>query len=214
MTPLPPCTTPDSVALKIFSLHLQPAVMTDTEKQWKRIIHECKEILLKKHQDYGSSWRLLRSSSLTDQLWIKALRIRNLEQGIENQVGDSITTELRAIVNYGIMALIQFQMPATTLINAPNEIELTQTELLTQVDNQIKLVFELMQKKNHDYGEAWRWMRTSSITDFILVKLYRIRQIEANNNQTLISEGIPAQYMDIINYAIFAIILHEEMGNK
>lgn len=157
-----------------------------------------------KHEDYGSAWRILRLTSLTDQMYIKASRIRSLEEKRENRVGESIEGEYMALVNYGIMALIQLEL------GGPKEEELTGQRLEELYDHEAKKVEGLMENKNHDYGEAWRDMRLESMTDLILMKLLRIKQIEDNQGRTMISEGIDSNYADIINYALFALIKIEE----
>jgi hypothetical protein len=160
----------------------------------------CREIFSKKTKDYGTAWRILRPSSLTDQIFIKAQRIRTIQETGENKVGENIEDEFRAIVNYCIMALIQLK-----------EVDLAKTELSEKeasglYDKYAREAFELMEKKNHDYGEAWRDMRVSSLTDLILMKILRVKQIEDNKGKTLISEGVDANYFDMLNYAVFALI--------
>lgn len=154
--------------------------------------------------DYGASWRILRPSSLTDQLFIKAKRIRSVEITGENRVGEGIRQEFIALINYGIIGLIQLEKPFV------DSVDITPDEAIALYEKYAKETFELMLKKNHDYGEAWRDMRVSSYTDLILTKIERIKEIEDLNGNTLVSEGIDANYMDIINYAVFgAIKLHE-----
>jgi hypothetical protein len=174
--------------------------MGQTSEQYQQIVQNCREIFQKKTIDYGTSWRIARPSSLTDQLFIKANRIRTIQVTKENKVGESIAGEFGAIINYCIMAIIQLradhQLP----------LELTKEQAVQLYDQVANEAFELMQKKNHDYGEAWRDMRISSLTDMILMKLMRVKQIEDNEGQTLISEGIDANYFDMLNYAIFALI--------
>jgi len=176
-----------------------------TNKAYDKIMDASKEIFLKKAKDYGTSWRILRTSSLTDQLFIKAMRLRSIEEKKVNKVGESIDMEYYALINYSIMALIQLDMDH---VESEKEIPMDQLEIL--YDKHYKATFQLMKDKNHDYGEAWRDMRVSSMTDLILMKLLRIKQIEENDGQTLISEGVDANYQDIINYAIFAMILLTE----
>lgn len=178
--------------------------MKNTADQYQEQLELCRSILLKKHKDYGSAWRILRLTSLTDQMYIKASRIRSLEESGVNKVGESIEGEFMALVNYGIMALIQIER------GGPAEEELTHEAIDTLYSDKSNEVFELMQAKNHDYGEAWRDMRVESMTDLILMKLLRIKQIEDNQGATLISEGVDANYADIVNYALFALIKMDE----
>jgi len=174
--------------------------MEQTSQQYQQIVQKCREIFKQKTKDYGTSWRIARSSSLTDQIFIKANRIRTLQETKENRVGESIEGEFGAIVNYCVMAIIQVR-PTADL-----GLELAEEQALLLYDEVIDEAFELMQKKNHDYGEAWRDMRVSSLTDMILMKLLRVKQIEDNDGQTLISEGIDANYFDMLNYSVFALI--------
>jgi hypothetical protein len=174
--------------------------MQQTSEQFDRVIAKCKDIFLKKNNDYGTSWRILRSSSITDQIYIKATRIRGIETSGNHMVDEGIEPEFIGIVNYSILALIQLKLTD----NDPIELEAERTELL--YDSTVAEVKDLMMKKNHDYGEAWRNMRVSSFTDMILMRLMRIRQIEDNQGQTLVSEGIDANYMDMMNYSVFALI--------
>lgn len=178
--------------------------MSTTEVQYKKVVSACKALFLKKTKDYGTAWRILRMSSITDQLFIKAQRIRSIQEKGVQQVSDSVADEFMALINYGVIALIQLE-----LTNNPN-LELSVEEVEKWFDKVIDETFALQQKKNHDYGEAWRDMRVSSITDIILMKLMRIKQIENNDGNTLVSEGVKANYQDIINYAVFALILLEE----
>ena len=161
---------------------------------------------MKKTKDYGTSWRVLRPSSLTDQIFIKAKRIKTLEQKGHKKVDEDIDVEFQGIVNYCIIALIQLGM------SDDEELELTADETENLYDEKAGKIRDVMQAKNHDYGEAWRDMRPSSFTDLILMKLMRIKQIENNRGQTLISEGIDSHYQDIVNYAIFALIKLEEQN--
>ncbi len=182
--------------------------MTDlshTEQQFKKVMAECRTLFQKKLHDYGASWRILRPSSLTDQLFIKAKRIRSLEIKKESLVGEGIRPEYIAIINYGIVGIIQ-------LANGfADEVDMTPDEAMARYDKYAQDALQLMLKKNHDYDEAWRSMRTSSYTDFILTKIQRIKEIENLQGATLVSEGIDANYMDIINYSVFgAIKLSEE----
>lgn len=177
--------------------------MTNTNEQYDHIIKICRDIFTKKMIDYGTAWRILRPSSLTDQIFIKASRIRSIEMKGTMKVNEGIRSEYIGIVNYCIMALIQLDKGIDEESNLNNEKIL---ELYTDYFNRTK---QLMLNKNHDYDEAWRGMRLSSMTDLILMKIKRTKQIEDNAGKTLISEGIDANYMDMINYAVFALILLE-----
>ncbi len=174
--------------------------MTQTSLEYTNVINVCREIFSKKTKDYGTAWRILRPSSLTDQIFIKAQRIRTIQETKENKVGESFESEFIAIINYCIMAIIQLR-----------ESDLTQMELPAKKANELydkyaQEAFDLMLKKNHDYGEAWRDMRVSSLTDLILMKILRVKQIEDNDGATIISEGIDANYFDMLNYATFSLI--------
>jgi hypothetical protein len=174
--------------------------MTQTVEQYSKVIAICTEIFKKKTKDYGTAWRILRPSSLTDQIFIKAQRIRTIQETGENKVGERIEDEFIAIINYCIMAIIQ--------LREGNQLEL---ELEPEVAEKLYLHYakeaqDLMLRKNHDYGEAWRDMRVSSLTDLILMKILRVKQIEDNNGHTIMSEGIDANYFDMLNYAVFALI--------
>lgn len=177
----------------------------DTSVQYDSIIAKCRDIFLKKMSDYGSAWRILRTSSLTDQIYIKAKRIRSIEETGENLVGESVELEYVGIINYCIMGIIQLEL------GEGSEGDLTVEDAASRYDEAFEETKSLMLKKNHDYGEAWRDMRVSSLTDLILQKLLRVKQIEDNDGETIISEGIMANYQDIINYAVFAMI---RMGEK
>lgn len=177
---------------------LETQSITGTE--YGLIIQHCRNIFLKKTRDYGTAWRILRPSSVTDQIFIKALRIRTLEQTLENKVGEGIIPEFIGIINYSIMGILQLD-----LVSEKN-MELTEKEASALYDQVVAETLQLMYAKNHDYGEAWRDMRVSSMTDLILMKLLRVKQIEDNQGKTLISEGIRANYQDILNYAVFALI--------
>ena len=170
-----------------------------TSEQYTKVISSCREIYTKKTKDYGTAWRILRPSSLTDQIFIKAQRIRTIQETGSNLVGESISSEFQAIVNYCIMALIQLEYTSDNL-------ELSELDACNLYDTYANEAFELMKKKNHDYGEAWRDMRVSSLTDLILMKILRVKQIEDNQGKTLISEGIDANYYDMLNYAVFSLI--------
>jgi hypothetical protein len=175
--------------------------MQDTAKQYDHVIDSCKDIFLKKSADYGTSWRVLRTNSVVDQLFIKAQRIRTIQQKGTQRIDDNIAAEFQGIINYGVIGLIQFQLSASEKEEIPLD------ELTILYNKQIYIAKKLMLDKNHDYGEAWRDMSQESFVDLILVKLQRIKQILANEGRTLISEGIDANYLDIINYAVFALIL-------
>lgn len=177
-----------------------------TFKQYDNIVAACREVFVKKTKDYGTSWRIMRIPTVTDQLYIKAKRIRTIDEKGEQRIGDDVSSEFMACVNYGIIGLIQLAMDE-------DEIELSTQKAMELYDSKAQDVRNLMIDKNHDYGEAWRDMRIPSFTDMILTKLHRVKQIEANNGKTLISEGIDANYMDIINYAIFALIKLSEKNN-
>lgn len=174
--------------------------MAKTLEQYTKIIAKCRTIFEKKTKDYGTAWRILRTSSLTDQIFIKAQRIRTIQETGENKVGESIEGEFIAIVNYCIMAIIQLEK------NDDLPMEMSVEDAMVLYDVYAKNATELMEKKNHDYGEAWRDMRVSSLTDLILMKLLRVKQIEDNKGKTLISEGIDANYYDMLNYSVFALI--------
>ena len=178
--------------------------MKSTSEQFESVISQCKNIFYRKMKDYGAAWRILRPSSLTDQIYIKANRIRNIQTVGEQKINDSINNEFMGVVNYSIMALIQLELGCNENIDENYE------ELLKSYDSYASRAKELMENKNHDYGEAWRNMRISSISDIILMKLLRIKQIEDNKGITLVSEGVDANYFDIINYAVFALILLTE----
>lgn len=169
--------------------------------QFDTVMARCREVFRKKTADYGTAWRILRPSSLTDQLYIKAKRIRSIEEKTVQMVDDSVDGDYIGLINYALMALIQLELAS----NVP--LELDPTEAIRLFDEKAQAARSLMIAKNHDYGEAWRDLRTSSITDLILMKLLRVRQIEENNGKTLVSEGLEANYLDIVNYAIFALIL-------
>ena len=180
--------------------------MSKTNIEYTNVVNVCREIFSKKTKDYGTAWRILRPSSLTDQLFIKASRIRTIQDTGENKVGESIEDEFIAIVNYCLMAIIQLR-----------ELELVELELshdeAEKLYNKYALeAFELMKRKNHDYGEAWRDMRVGSLADLILQKIYRVKQIEDNKGETIMSEGIDANYFDMLNYAVFALVLINETG--
>jgi len=178
--------------------------LTKTSEQYDQQVSLCRDVFAKKTKDYGTSWRVLRPKSLTDQLFIKAQRIKTLEETEVRKVDEGIEPEFIGLVNYAVMGLIQLKLKDN------NKLELSEAEALEQYDTEIAGIKKLMLAKNHDYGEAWRDMRVSSFTDLILMKLLRIKQIEDNKGKTIISEGIDAGYMDIVNYAIFALIQMSE----
>jgi len=173
---------------------------TDTPILFDKSIAICREIFQKKTYDYGTAWRILRPSSLTDQIFIKAQRIRSIEEKGTNKVGESIENEFIGIINYCIIALIQIEL------NTNDDMEMTEEAVLSLFDEKAENCKQLMLTKNHDYGEAWRDMRVSTYTDLILMKILRTKQIEDKEGKTLISEGIDANFSDMLNYAIFAII--------
>jgi Nucleotide modification associated domain 1 len=182
--------------------------MKETLRQYENAVKGCRDIFLKKTADYGTSWRVLRMISILDQLYIKAKRIRTIQENGDQRVGESIRGEFQAIVNYGVIGLIQLKLKH-------EEVEdLTPDETATLYDTQIAVVKKIMENKNYDYGEAWREMSQESFIDLILMKLQRMRQILANDGKTLISEGIDANLTDIINYAIFGLISMDEGHHK
>ncbi|WP_242094957.1 DUF1599 domain-containing protein [Aestuariivivens sediminicola] len=174
--------------------------MQDTSKQYDAVIETCKKLFKKKMSDYGSAWRILRMPSLTDQIFIKAQRIRGLQENDIRKVDEDEISEFIGIINYCVMALIQLNK------GIAEQPDLSLEEAVSLYEDQIKVTKALMQDKNHDYGEAWRDMRVSSLTDLILQKILRVKQIENNQGKTLVSEGIDANYQDMINYAVFALI--------
>lgn len=174
--------------------------MQNTLKQYDEVIAVCRSLFEKKMKDYGSAWRILRLPSLTDQIFIKAQRIRSLQENDIKKIDEDEKSEFIGIINYSIMALIQIEM------GVAEQADLELKTSLQLYDKHLKVTKELMQNKNHDYGEAWREMRVSSLTDLILQKLLRVKQIENNKGKTLVSEGIDANYQDMINYAVFAMI--------
>ncbi|QEC69023.1 DUF1599 domain-containing protein [Panacibacter ginsenosidivorans] len=178
--------------------------MSNTNTQFDEVVKSCKDIFIKKTKDYGTSWRVLRTISVVDQIFIKALRIRTIQEKQEQKVGDDIASEFKGIINYAVIGMIQLQLgkPAVEDVNAE--------QASVWYDEQVAVAKKTMQDKNHDYGEAWREMSQESFADLILVKLLRIKQILQNDGQTLISEGIDANYIDILNYAVFALILIAE----
>lgn len=182
--------------------------MNKTFEQFREVIGKCRELFEHKTADYGTAWRILRPSSITDQLYIKAMRIRSIEEKGQQKVNDPVESEFIGLVNYSILALVQLEAAA----DLPLELSLQQA--ISLYDKQVEENIGLLQNKNHDYGEAWRQMRISSMTDLILQKLLRIKQIEDNSGATLVSEGVAANYRDIINYAVFCLIKMEEASQK
>ena len=181
--------------------------MQNTSKQYDAVVEECRNLFIKKMSDYGSAWRILRLPSLTDQIFIKAQRIRQLQENAERKVDEGEKPEFIGIINYSIMALIQLEL------GVAEQPDLNTDKASSLYDKHLQITKELMENKNHDYGEAWRDMRISSLTDLILQKLLRVKQIEDNQGKTLVSEGIDANYQDMINYAIFALIHHSELDS-
>jgi hypothetical protein len=182
--------------------------MNNTDQQYDEVIKSCKDIFIKKTVDYGTSWRVLRPISIVDQVFIKAQRIRTIQQKGVNRVGEDVSGEFKGIVNYCVIGLIQLQLGDIAVEDVPAD------TVSAWYDEHVQTVKRVMQDKNHDYGEAWRDMSQESFTDLILMKLMRMRQILANDGKTLISEGIDANYTDIINYAVFALILIKEGKHK
>lgn len=174
--------------------------MPDTKEQFDKAISLCRDVFEKKLEDYGPSWRILRPQSVTDQIFIKANRIRSLEEKGVSMVNEGVRTEFVAIVNYGVIGLIQLAKGFSSSVDISN------ADALSLYDKYITESKELMYAKNHDYDEAWRSMRTSSYTDLILMKINRTKEIESHNGKTIVSEGIDANYIDMINYALFGLI--------
>ena len=174
--------------------------MQQTSEQYDSVVTTCRDLFLKKMKDYGSAWRILRLPSLTDQIYIKAQRIRSLQENEVRKVAEGERSEFIGIVNYSIMALIQLEK------GVAEEPDMDLESALQYYDKHAGITKSLMENKNHDYGEAWREMRVSSLTDLIIQKLLRVKQIEDNSGKTLVSEGIDANYQDMVNYAIFALI--------
>lgn len=174
--------------------------MADTKQQFEHVIAQCRDLFAKKLKDYGASWRILRPQSVTDQILIKAKRIRSIEEKGVSLIDEGVMPEFIGIVNYGVVGLIQLELGFS------DSVDMNEGEVLAFYDKHITATKELMYAKNHDYDEAWRSMRVSSYTDLILTKIYRTKQIEENKGQTIVSEGIDANYMDMINYALFGLI--------
>ncbi|HMG88650.1 MAG TPA: DUF1599 domain-containing protein [Chryseolinea sp.] len=172
-----------------------------TAQEYRDVIARCKSLFENKTRDYGTAWRILRLPSITDQIYIKAQRIRSIQEKGTQKVEDSIKDEFVGIINYCVMALMQAEL------RDASDVEMTFDQLEPLYDRIVNDTFDLLQNKNHDYGEAWRGMRVTSITDIILMKLLRVKQIEDNKGRTLVSEGVRANYQDMINYSVFAMIL-------
>ncbi len=182
-------------------------MITKTSTQYKEVISACQELFAKKTRDYGTAWRVLRLPSITDQIYIKTQRIRSIQEKGSQKVEDSIREEFMGIINYCVIALIQMKLERSAAI------ELTAEEVVPLYELVVIEAHELHEAKNHDYGEAWREMRVSSITDIILMKLLRVKQIEDNQGKTVVSEGVKANYQDMINYGVFCLIKLKEQTN-
>ncbi len=180
--------------------------MTTTSSQYDEVIHACQDVFLKKTKDYGTAWRVLRTISIVDQIFIKAQRVRTIQEKKQQRIADDIAGEFKGILNYAVIGLMQLSLPK----DAPEELEPPAVAVL--YGQYVQASKQLMEDKNHDYGEAWRSMSQESFVDLILMKLQRIRQILANEGKTIASEGIDANYFDIINYSVFALILMNEKG--
>lgn len=178
--------------------------MHKTTQQYDKVMERCRSLFVNKMSDYGSAWRILRIPSLTDQIFIKAQRIRQLQENDVRKVEEDETSEFIGIINYSIMALIQIEK------GVAEQPDLNVEEAIELYDKHVAETKQLMENKNHDYGEAWREMRINSLTDLILQKLLRVKQIENNKGKTLVSEGVDANYQDMVNYAVFALILIDE----
>lgn len=178
--------------------------MTNTIQQYDTVFNYCRDLFLKKMNDYGCAWRILRPSSITDQIYIKAQRIRSFENTGVQKIDEDISSEYIGIVNYSIIGLIQIELGVSNSSDLPYE------EVAKLYEKYYQIAKQLMVDKNHDYGEAWRDMRISSLTDLILMKIFRVKQIEDNLGKTSVSEGIDANYMDMINYSVFALIKLQE----
>jgi len=179
-------------------------MVSRTINQYNEVISACKDLFLKKTRDYGTAWRVLRLPSITDQIYIKAQRIRSIQEKGTQKVGDTIRDEFIGIINYCVIALIQAKLSGSSAT------ELTEAQVDPLYEEAVQSTKKLLENKNHDYNEAWRDMRVSSITDIILMKLLRVKQIEANEGKTTVSEGVEANYQDMINYAVFALIQMQE----
>lgn len=178
----------------------------NTEWQYSNAVNKCREIFIKKTKDYGTSWRVYRTISIADQIYIKAKRIRNVQEKKVQKIEDDIKGEFMGIINYSVIGLIQLDIENDSTANQDNE-ELPFNETIKWYDQKIATAKSLMENKNHDYGEAWREMSQESFVDLILAKILRIKQIVLNEGKTLMSEGIDANFYDILNYAAFALIL-------
>lgn len=176
-----------------------------TDKQYDEVIRTCKEIFLKKASDYGTAWRVLRTISIVDQIFIKAQRVRTIQETGKQKINDGISAEFKGIINYALIGLLQLDLTE----NDPEEMPIDRISKM--YDDKVVIAKSLMQDKNHDYGEAWRSMSQESFVDLILMKLQRIRQILINDGKTIMSEGIDANYLDMVNYAVFALILMSEV---
>jgi hypothetical protein len=183
-------------------------LINQTIAEYKQVIKKCKDIFINKTLDYGTAWRILRLPSITDQIFIKAQRIRSIQEKGTQKIEEGITSEFIGIINYCVIALMQIQL------KDDQELELPVEKVNTFYDKYIEETLGLLEKKNHDYGEAWREMRVSSITDIILMKLLRVKQIEDNQGKTIISEGVMANYQDMINYSVFALIKLNYIKNE
>jgi hypothetical protein len=172
----------------------------NTSEEYDGVINTCKDLFIRKTKDYGTAWRILRPSSITDQIFIKAQRIRTLEEKKVSKVGEGIVPEYIGIINYCIIAMIQLELDEAAPLEVPAD------EIQRLYEEKVKETKDLMFAKNHDYGEAWRDMRISSLTDLILMKIFRVKQIEDNQGATLVSEGVKANYQDMLNYSVFALI--------
>ncbi|MEI6507591.1 MAG: DUF1599 domain-containing protein [Bacteroidota bacterium] len=182
--------------------------MNQTSIQYDQAINKCREIFIKKNNDYGTSWRVMRLSSITDQIFIKAQRLKTIELKGEQKIGDDEISEYIGIINYCLIGLIQMELKEST------EMDLNIKELSVLYDQYIVSTKKLMEEKNHDYGEAWRDMRVSTFTDMILMRLLRIKQIEDSKGKTIMSEGVDANLQDMINYSVFALIQLDEQKNS
>jgi hypothetical protein len=183
-------------------------LINQTVIEYQRVIQECKDIFIHKTADYGTAWRILRLPSITDQIYIKAQRIRSIQEKGTQKIDEDITSEFAGIINYCVIALIQMELKNS------EELEIPAGKVKELYEKHIARTLDLLMKKNHDYGEAWREMRVSSITDIILMKLLRVKQIEDNLGATIISEGVDANYQDMINYSVFALIKLNYAGNE
>jgi hypothetical protein len=183
-------------------------LINQTVIEYQRVIQECKDIFIHKTTDYGTAWRILRLPSITDQIYIKAQRIRSIQEKGTQKIDEDITSEFAGIINYCVIALIQMELKDN------EELEIPAAKVKELYEKHISQTLDLFMKKNHDYGEAWREMRVSSITDIILMKLLRVKQIEDNLGATIISEGVDANYQDMINYSVFALIKLNYAGNE